>query len=84
MLHVQRQFKSSTYSNGDVDVLGENDTLGLDDEEVDKLLEIIRQALERGLWNREVLSWPKLRGEATSDSELPRDLGSSSSTKNQV
>lgn len=81
---MQRQFKSSTYANSDVDVLGEDNTLRLDDEEVDELLEIIRHALERGLWNGEVLSWPKLGGEATSNGQLPRDLGSSSSTKNHV
>lgn len=44
------------YQDGDPDILGEQDALEFDDEEVDELLGIIEGALERLLGNDEVLA----------------------------
>jgi hypothetical protein len=73
-----------TYSNGNIDVLSEDNTLGLDDEEVDELLNIVGHTLQRGLGNGEVLARPELRGKATAESELSDNLRCSSSTEDHV
>jgi hypothetical protein len=73
-----------TYSNGNVDVLGEHNALRLDDEEVNKLLDIVGHALKRGLRDGEVLARPELRGKATSESRLSDNLRSGGSTEDHV
>ena len=45
---------SKESSNSDVDVLGEDDALGLNDEEIDKLLNIVKETLKRSLGDGEV------------------------------
>jgi hypothetical protein len=42
---------SCTHSCGDWDVLGEDNTLDLDDEEVNQALEVVKRAFERLLWD---------------------------------
>lgn len=53
-----------TYSNRDVNVLSKDNTLSLDDEEIDKLLGIVEETFEGRLGDDEVLAWADLRGEA--------------------
>lgn len=60
----------TTYGKCDVRILGENNTLRFDDEEVDELFKIIRQALERGLLYGEVLARPELSYEAVAQEGL--------------
>lgn len=70
-----------TYSNCDVDVLGEDDALRLNHEEVDELLNIVCQALERSLGDGEVLARPELGSESLANSQLSRSLRSSGDSK---
>lgn len=79
-----QKIQGITYSNGDVDVLSKDNTLGLDDEEVDELLSIVGHALKRCLGDGKVLAWPELRGETTSESQLSNNLCCSGGTKCQV
>lgn len=68
-------------SNSDVDVLGEDDALRLDDEEVDKLLDIVQETLQGRLGNSEVLARPELGCNTLSKSSLSSDLCRSSTAK---
>jgi hypothetical protein len=74
----------STYSNGCVHVLGEHNPLGLDNEEVDELLNIVQQALERSLGDGEVLARPELGGQTATKGKLPSNFGRGSNTECQV
>jgi hypothetical protein len=65
-----------TYSNRGVNVLGEDDALGLDDEEVDELLAVVQEALERSLGDGEVLSRPELGSQAFAEGHLSGELRS--------
>lgn len=56
---------SSTYSGGNQDVLNKDDTLRLDDEEVDKLVNIADQGVESILGQGVVFLGAELRGEAS-------------------
>jgi hypothetical protein len=73
-----------TYSSSGIHVLGENYALRLNDEEVDELLNIVEQTLERGLGDGEVLTRPELGGKATAKCQLSSNLCSSGCTKCQV
>jgi hypothetical protein len=73
-----------TYSNGCVHVLGEHNPLGLNNEEVDELLNIVQQALERGLGDGEVLARPELGGQTPTKGKLPSDFRRGSNTECQV
>lgn len=73
---------SEERSNGNVDILGEDNALGLDDEEVDELLNIVEQALKRGLGDGEVLSGPELRSKALSKNKLSGNFCRSGGTEN--
>lgn len=53
-----------TYCNRDVDVLGEENPLRFDDEEVDQLLHVVKESLEGGLGDGHVLPWADLGCEA--------------------
>ena len=70
-----------TYGNRSVDILSEKDTLGLNDEEVDKLLNVIGKALKRCLLNGEVLTGAELGSEALADGELSSKFCSSRGAK---
>ena len=72
---------SEERSNGNVDVLGEDNALRLDDKEVDELLNIVKQALKRCLGDSEVLPWPELRSKTLSKSKLASNLCCSGGTK---
>lgn len=56
----------------------------LNDEEVDELLDIICQALERGLGDGKVLSGAELGGQTPSDSQLSSNLRGSRKTECHV
>lgn len=62
------------YDGGGEDVLGEEETLGLDDEEVDELVEIARHGVERVLGQDVVLLRADLRDEAGVEEGLADDL----------
>jgi hypothetical protein len=66
------------------DVLNEHDALELDDEEVDQLLSIVQEALQRLLGDDEVLLWSHPGCNAISKDCLACDLSSSSNTKDEI
>ena len=55
-----REMAEKTYSSRDTDVLGEQDALRLDDEEVDELVDIADHGVEGLLGNGVVLARAKL------------------------
>lgn len=63
------------YSKRNVDVLGEDDPLKLDDEEVDQLLDVVGEALKRGLVDRVVLAGADLSSETIAKGSLADDFG---------
>jgi len=65
-----------TYTNSGVDVLGEDDALELDDEEVDKLLGVLERGLEGLARNGVVLARAHLRCETSVEDQLASSLGS--------
>lgn len=72
---------SKECSNGNVNILSKDNALGLDNEEVDKLLDIVQETLQRCFGDGEVLARPELGGETLSKSELSSNLGRSSGTE---
>jgi hypothetical protein len=66
------------YSYSDPDIFGEQDTLELNDDKVDELLNIIKEAFKRLLSNREVLSGANRRGEPVTKENLSGNLSQSS------
>ena len=64
----------NTYGNRSVYILGEQNTLRLDDEEVDELFDVIRHTLKGGLLYGEVLARAELRRQALADGELSGEL----------
>jgi len=81
---TQRSYLCPTYSNGDIDILSKQNPLRLNHEEVDELLNVVGHALQRGLGDGKVSSWPELGGEAPSESRMPNDFRSGRSTKCHV
>jgi len=67
---------SVTYTNGSVNVLGKDNTLDLDDKEVDKLLGILNRGLEGLARNSVVLARAHLRSNTAVKDELASSLGS--------
>lgn len=72
--HVRCGRRGYTYSDSDVDILGEHDTLRLNNEEVDELLKVVGHALKRSLGNGVVLARPELRSKTTSESHFTDNL----------
>jgi hypothetical protein len=66
----------TTYSSRSIDVLGKQHTLGLDDEEVDELVDVANQRVECFPRNSVVLAGTELGREAVVQEGLPGDLGS--------
>lgn len=64
-----------TYSTSDNDVLGEDNTLSLNDEEVDELLNIIERRLHCLLGDLVVLAWADRGCEAGTQADLACDFG---------
>lgn len=69
------RFGQRSYSSGGTDVLSKEDTLGLDDEEVDELVDIANHAVKRRSRDRVVSAGAQLRGEAVVENELAGGLG---------
>ena len=67
--------KMGTYQNGGGNVLGKQNTLGLNDEEVDELMNVANGSVESLLGNRVVLAGPELCREAVVHEELASRLG---------
>ena len=70
-----------TYSDRSPDVLGKEDALRLDDEEVDELVDIAEERIQCLPGNSVVLSGAELGGEARVQQGLTRDLGGHSDTQ---
>ena len=73
-----------TYGNGHVDVFGKDDSLKLNDKEVDELFKVVHEAFQAVLGNRNVPLGPHLAGKAVAEGNLAHDLGRSGDTKNSV
>lgn len=63
------------------DVLGEEEALRLDDEEVDQLVQVAGHRIQRRLGQGVVLPRPNLRRESRIEQRAPRHLGRDSNTK---
>jgi len=63
-----------TYSNGGVDVLGEQNTLTLNDEEVNELLNVVQAGLQRLPRDGVVLPWAHPGGKAVVKQQLTSDF----------
>ena len=74
----------TTYSGRSIDILGEEDTLGLDDEEVDKLLHVADEGVKSFPRNSVVFAGAELGREAVVQEELPGDLGGDGSAESQI
>lgn len=72
------------YSSSGIHVLSKHYALRLDDEEVDELLHIIEQTLQRGLGDGEVLAWAELGGETAAECQLSCNLSCCGRTKYHV
>lgn len=70
-----------TYGNGSVDVLGEQDALDLNDEEVDQLLDILQRGLQLLAREGEVGPGPDPGGDALTQGQLSDGLGSGHDTQ---
>jgi hypothetical protein len=70
--------KDSTYGKGRVNVLSINNALGLDDEEVEELLEFINASLDRLSGNGPVLLGAHLGGKTVVEQDLANDFKTSS------
>ena len=70
-----------TYSDRSPDVLGKEDALRLDDEEVDELVDVAKERIQCLPGNGIVLSGAELGGEARVQQGLTRDLGGHSDTQ---
>lgn len=71
-------------TNGDPDVFDEKNTLELDDEEVDQLLDVVESALEGFLGESPVLARPHLSGQTITQNGLSGELSSGSDTHDDV
>lgn len=71
----------ATYSDGGGDILSEQNPLGLDDKEVDELMNIANQSIESLPRNGIVLSGTELSREAVVQDGLAGDLGSDGDTQ---
>lgn len=74
----------TTYSGRSIDILGEEDALGLDDEEVDKLVHVANELVEGFPRNRVVLAGAELGREAVAQEDLPGDLGGDGDAEGQI
>ena len=74
----------TTYSCRSIDILGEENPLGLDDEEVDKLVHVADDGVEGFPRNSIVLARTELGREAVAQEELPSDLGGDGSAESQI
>lgn len=67
-----------TYCTGDHDILSKDNTLDLDDEEIDELLHILDGGLESLLWNGVIISWTERRDQSSRKNQLAHNLSGSS------
>ncbi len=70
-----------TYNNGGSNILGEEKSLGFDDEEVDQLIEITGHAVQGLLWQGVVSAWAELRDETGVEESLSGNLSGSGQTE---
>lgn len=75
---------SSSYHSGRGDVLREQDPLSLDNEEVDKLMNIANNSVKSLARHKVVLTRADLRGKALVEDKLASDLGGDSDAQGQV
>lgn len=70
-----------TYSTRDQNILNKDNSLGLDNKEVDQFMDITNHGIQRVLGNREVFSWTELGGQASGENSLAGEFGQDSDTK---
>lgn len=75
MLSVESK---QTYSTSGIHIFGEHYALGLNDEEVDKLLDIVQEAFKRSFGNCVVLSRPELGSQTLAESQVSGSFRGSS------
>lgn len=68
-----------SYTDGGGDILNEEDALGLDDEEVDELMEVASHCVKGLARNRVVSARAELGGQAVAQDKLAGKLGSDGS-----
>ena len=59
-----------TYANSNPNVFGEEDSLKFNDEEIEKLAEIIREALKGVFWNDKILPRPDPRRQTAAENSM--------------
>jgi len=69
--------EDSTHSNGGPDVLGEDDSLKLNNKEVDQVLDIFESTFQILTWDGVVLARAHLGGKTTVENEFTRQFRSS-------
>lgn len=70
-----------TYSGGSSDVLGKDDSLGLNDEEVDELVDVPNKGIQSLTGNCVVSSRANLGGQTVVKNDLAEDLSEDGYTK---
>lgn len=70
-----------TYSSGSENVLSEEKSLGLDDEEVNQLIQIASHAIQSLLWNCVISSWADLGDQSSVEKGLSSELSGSSQSE---
>lgn len=73
-----------TYGNSVQNILGEQDALELNDEEIDELFNIVESSLEGFLWDGVVSARAEIAGKTLREDELPCKLRGSSDTEYNV
>ena len=71
----------ASYSNRDKHVLCEDNTLRLNDEEIDELVKITSKTVESGLGDGEILFGAKLGRQALTEESLAQNLSCHSNAK---
>lgn len=70
-----------TYSSRNQDILDKDNSLRLDDEEVDQLVNITNNSVQSILGDCKVLSWAELRSQASVENGLTSKLSQDSDTE---
>lgn len=64
-----------TYAHGGCRILSKQDALELNDEKVDELLNVVKECLQRLLWDSVVFTWPERGRDTSSHHKFPDNLG---------
>lgn len=73
--------RPKTYSNSSWNVLSKDNTLRLNNKEVDELMNITQSGIQSLLWKSVVLSWANLGGETMGEQSLASNLSNNRDTQ---